>query len=54
LRLDHHGLADFLGDGLRVVGGFGHPARRGWNVVLGEQFLRLIFEEIHWLTVCLR
>ena len=31
----------------------GHPAGGGRNVVLGEQFLRLILEKIHVLTVCL-
>ena len=54
LRLDHHGLADFLGDRLGVLRGVGHPAGRGRHVVLGEQFFRLVFEEIHGLTVCLR
>ena len=52
LRLDHDRLADFLGDRLGVLGGVGHPAGRGGHVVLGEQLLRLVFEEIHGLTVC--
>jgi hypothetical protein len=51
LRLDHDGLADLLGDGLRILRGVGHPARRRRYVVLGEQFFRLVFEEIHGLTV---
>ena len=54
LRLDHDRLADFLGDRLGVLGGVGHPARRGRDVVLGEQFLRLILEKIHGLTVFAR
>ncbi len=51
LGLDHHGLADFLGDGLGVLRRIGDPARGGGNVVLGEQFLRLVLEKIHGLTV---
>ena len=54
LCLDHDRLADFLGDRLGVRGVVGDSAGRGRDVVLGEQFLRLIFEEIHVLTVCLR
>ncbi len=54
LRLDHDGLADFLGDGLGALGGVGHPTRRGGHVVLGEQLFRLVFEEIHGLTVFVR
>ncbi len=49
LRLDHDGLADFLGDRLGVLGGVGDPAGRGRHVVLGEQLFRLIFEEVHGL-----
>ena len=51
LGLDHHRLTDFLGDGLGVLRRVGDPARGGGNVVLGEQFLRLILEKIHGLTV---
>ncbi len=54
LCLHHDRLADLLGDGLGVLGGVGDAAGRGGHVVLGEQFLRLVFEEIHGLTVCLR
>ena len=39
---------------LALLGGVGHPAGRGRNVVLGEQLLRLVLEKIHELTVCLR
>ena len=53
LCLDHHRLADFLGDRLGVRGVVGDPAGGGRDVVLGEQFLRLILEKIHVLTVCL-
>ena len=54
LGLDHDGLTDFLGDGLGVLCGVGYPAGRGGHVVLGEQLFRLVFEEIHGLTVSLR
>ena len=39
--------ADFLGNGLRVGGVVGHTSSGGGYPVLGEQFLRLVFEEIH-------
>ena len=52
LRLHHDRPADFLGDRLGVLGGGGHSTGRGGHVVLGEELFRLVFEEIHGLTVC--
>ena len=53
LRLDHHRFTDLFGDGFGPLGGVGHPAGCGWDVVLGEQLFRLVLEKIHGLTsVC--
>ena len=49
LRLHHDRPADLLGDGLGVLGGVGDPPGRGRNIVLGEQFLRLVLEKVHRL-----
>ena len=48
------GLTDFGGDGFGALCGVGHSTRRGGHVVLGEQLFRLVFEEIHGLTVSVR
>ena len=51
LRLDHHRMTDLFRDGLGALGGVGDPTGRARDVVLGEQFLRLVLEKIHGLHV---
>lgn len=51
LRLDHHRATDLGGDRLSAVGGIGHPTGSAGDVVLVEQFFRLILEKVHGLTV---
>src|SRR5262249_49358673 len=51
LRFDHHRATDLGRDRLRALGGVGHSAGSARDVVLGEQFFRLVLEKIHGLTV---
>ncbi len=47
LRFDDDAPTEIGGDGARLVGGRGDLAGRHGDAVIGEQLLRLIFEEIH-------
>ena len=50
LSFHHDRSADLLGDRLGVLRGGRYPAGCGGNVMLGEQFLRLILEKVHGLS----
>ena len=47
LRFHHDRSADFLRDRFGVVCGGGYSAGGGGDMVLGEQFLRLVLEKVH-------
>ena len=47
LRFHHHAATELLGDRPGFVWGGGDLAGRHRNAVLGEDFLRLMFEEVH-------
>ena len=47
LRLDHDAAAELLGDRARFVWGGSDLAGRHRDAVLREEFLRLMFEEVH-------
>ena len=50
LGFHHDRSADLLGDRFSVGGRGGHPAGCGGDVVLGEEFLRLILEKVHGIS----
>lgn len=51
LCLHHHGLTDFFGNLACAGDCVCNTSSRSRHSVLGEEFLRLVFEEIHLLTV---
>ena len=51
LRLDHDGPAQLGGRGGRLLGGLDRPARQHRDTVRGEEILRLVLVEVHWLSL---
>ena len=52
LRLDHDATAELGRDGASLLGSRGYLAGRDRHAMCGEEFLRLVFEEIHAPSSC--